>query len=173
MQRRQRHRRQALQDEPHPLGLGAQPGSAPPGANPSIAILCKLAAALGLSVADIVNVTRAPAAYLIESQDIPTLWHGDRGGSARLLAGTQGPNMIELWRWEMAPGEAYASGGHPTGAFELLHVERGVLSLAVEQTELRIAPGCSAVAKTDGPHRNANEGEDTLIFTMTVAELHA
>ncbi len=49
-------------------------------ANPSIAILCKLAAALGLSVADIVNVTRAPAAYLIESQDIPTLWHGDRGG---------------------------------------------------------------------------------------------
>lgn len=29
-------------------------------ANPSIAILCKLAAALGLSVADIVNVTRAP-----------------------------------------------------------------------------------------------------------------
>lgn len=77
----------------------------PPGANPSIAILCKLAAALGLSVADIVNVTRAPAAYLIESQDIPTLWHGDRGGSARLLAGTQGPNMIELWRWEMAPGK--------------------------------------------------------------------
>ncbi len=96
-----------------------------------------------------------------------------RGGLARLLAGTQGPNMIELWRWEMAPGEAYASGGHPTGTFELLHVERGVLSLAVEQTELRIAPGCSAVAKTDGPHRYANEGEDTLIFTMTVAELHA
>ncbi|CUZ50263.1 HTH-type transcriptional regulator sinR [Serratia marcescens] len=142
-------------------------------ANPSIAILCKLAAALGLSVADIVNVTRAPAAYLIESQDIPTLWHGDRGGSARLLAGTRGPNMIELWRWEMAPGEAYASGGHPVGTFELLHVEQGVLSLAVEQTELRITPGCSAVARTDSPHRYANEGEDTLIFTMTVAELHA
>ncbi|HGM7839797.1 helix-turn-helix domain-containing protein [Serratia nevei] len=142
-------------------------------ANPSIAILCKLAAALGLSVADIVNVTRAPAAYLIESQDIPTLWHGDRGGSARLLAGTRGPNMIELWRWEMAPGEAYASGGHPVGTFELLHVEQGVLSLAVEQTELRITPGYSAVARTDSPHRYANEGEDTLIFTMTVAELHA
>lgn len=142
-------------------------------ANPSIAILCKLAAALGLSVADIVNVTRAPAAYLIESQDIPTLWHGDRGGSARLLAGTRGPNMIELWRWEMAPGEAYASGGHPAGTFELLHVEQGVLSLTAEQTELRITPGCSAVARTDGPHRYANEGEDTLIFTMTVAELHA
>ncbi|HAT3728608.1 TPA: helix-turn-helix domain-containing protein [Serratia marcescens] len=142
-------------------------------ANPSIAILCKLAAALGLSVADIVNVTRAPAAYLIESQDIPTLWHGDRGGSARLLAGTRGPNMIELWRWEMAPGEAYTSSGHPAGTFELLHIEQGVLSLAVEQTELRITPGCSAVARTDGPHRYTNEGEDTLIFTMTVAELHA
>lgn len=142
-------------------------------ANPSIAILCKLAAALGLSVADIVNVTRAPAAYLIESGDIPTLWRGDNGGSARLLAGTRGPNMIELWRWQMPPGEAYESVGHPAGTFELLHVEQGVLSIVVEQTELRIAPGCSAVARTDGPHRYANDGEDTLIFTMTVAELHA
>lgn len=73
-------------------------------ANPSIAILCKLAAALGLSVADIVNVTRAPAAYLIESQDIPTLWHGDRGGSA-VCSRAPKANMIELWRWEMAPGK--------------------------------------------------------------------
>ena len=115
-------------------------------ANPSIAILCKLAAALGLSVADIVNVTRAPAAYLIESQDIPTLWHGDRGGSARLLAGTRGEHdrTVALGN---GTGEAYASGGHPAGTFELLHVEQGVLSLTAEQTELRITPGCSAVAK--------------------------
>lgn len=82
-------------------------------ANPSIAILCKLAAALGLSVADIVNVASAPAAYLIASQDMPTLWTGDAGGSARLLAGTSGPNMIEMWRWEMFPGERYESSGHP------------------------------------------------------------
>lgn len=70
-------------------------------ANPSIAILCKLATALGLSVADIVNVSSTPSACIIEKTDIPVLWRGEKGGSARLLAGTPGPDMIELWRWEM------------------------------------------------------------------------
>ena len=74
-------------------------------ANPSIAILCKLAAALGVSVADIVNVASEPALHIIPAEQIPTLWQGPLGGSARLLAGTAGPNMIELWRWEMQPGD--------------------------------------------------------------------
>ncbi|TCW30765.1 helix-turn-helix domain-containing protein [Gulbenkiania mobilis] len=141
-------------------------------ANPSIAILCKIAAALGVSVADIVNVASAPAVHLIEGQDIPTLWTGPKGGGARLLAGTSGPNMIELWRWEMPPGELFESPGHPQGTFELFHVEQGQLTLTVEQIELIVPAGCSAVAKTDVPHRYANQGDSTLMFTMTVAELH-
>ncbi|EZH82156.1 helix-turn-helix domain-containing protein, partial [Aeromonas hydrophila] len=51
-------------------------------ANPSIAILCKLAAALGVSVADIVDVASTPTLHLIEPQAIPTLWQGPLGGSA-------------------------------------------------------------------------------------------
>ncbi|WKV50618.1 MULTISPECIES: helix-turn-helix domain-containing protein [Dickeya] len=141
-------------------------------ANPSIAMLCKIAAALGLSVADIVNVTDAPAVYLIEQGNIPTLWNGPHGGTARLLAGTSGPNMIELWRWEMFPGEVFESPGHPQGTLELFHVESGMLSMKVDNTELIIPAGCSAVARTDVPHRYANANDSTLIFTMTVAELH-
>jgi transcriptional regulator with XRE-family HTH domain len=141
-------------------------------ANPSIAILCKLSAALGVSVADIVNVSNAPTVHLIENQDIPTLWTGPKGGSARLLAGTSGPNMIELWRWEMQPGELFESPGHPQGTVELFHVEQGQLKLKVGQTELTLQAGCSAVAKTDVPHHYANDDDSKLVFTMTVAELH-
>lgn len=141
-------------------------------ANPSIAILCKIAAALGLSVADVVNVSDAPSAHLIESKDIPTLWTGNLGGTARLLAGTSGPNMIELWRWEMFPGEIFASSGHPQGTYELFHVEKGTLSFKVGETELSISQGCSAVAKTDVPHAYANNSKSKLIFTMSVTEIH-
>ncbi|MBV4366675.1 helix-turn-helix domain-containing protein [Erwinia sp. BNK-24-b] len=141
-------------------------------ANPSIAILCKIAAALGLSVADIVNVTDSPSAWLIASEEIPTLWQGEKGGSARLLAGTSGPDMIELWRWEMYPGELFASPGHPVGTLELLHVEKGTLSLQTQSAILTIKAGCSAVARTDTAHHYANQGVETLIFTMSVAELH-
>ena len=141
-------------------------------ANPSIAILCKLSTALGISVADIVNITDNPVANIIESQDIPILWKGELGGTAKLLAGTTGPDMIELWRWKMFPGEKFSSQGDFTGAFELFHVEEGELTLSIEETILIISEGASAIAKTDIPHSYSNGSDAVLIFTMTLAELH-
>ena len=140
-------------------------------ANPSIGILCKLAAALGISVADILNVGSTPAVHLIENVDIPVLWAGPHGGKARLLAGTSGLDMVELWRWQMQPGEAFESAGHPHGTFELFHVEQGELTLVVDGTTHAIAAGNAAVARTDTPHHYANHGQTALVFTMTVAEL--
>jgi transcriptional regulator with XRE-family HTH domain len=87
-------------------------------ANPSIAMLCKIAAAMGVSVADIVDVASKPAIRLIGAADIPVLWNGDKGGSARLLAGTSGPDMLEMWRWHLFPGEHFTSAGHPTGTVD-------------------------------------------------------
>ena len=141
-------------------------------ANPSIAILCKLAAALGISVADIVNVSSEPLVHVIEEAAIPVLWQGAQGGYARLLAGTAGPDMIELWQWEMQPGERFTSPGHPAGTFELLHVNEGVLTLKVDETVTQVNAGASAVAKTEAAHGYANEGDTVLRFTMTVAEFH-
>ncbi len=142
-------------------------------ANPSIAILCKIAAALSLSVADIVNVTAAPSAFLVKRPDMPVLWQGDSGGSARLLAGTRGPDMLELWRWEMYPGEKFTSSGHPSGTVELLHVEEGSLTLTVEQSELQVPEGNAVVARTDIPHGYANHSDRLLVFTMSVSERHS
>ncbi|MGI1283794.1 helix-turn-helix domain-containing protein [Enterobacter kobei] len=141
-------------------------------ANPSIAILCKLAAALGVSVADIVNVSSEPVVHVIEKQAIPVLWQGAKGGSARLLAGTAGPDMIELWQWEMQPGEHFSSPGHRAGTCELLHVNEGALSLTVGETVTQVEAGASAVAKTEAAHGYGNEGDTVLRFTMTVAEFH-
>lgn len=141
-------------------------------ANPSIAILCKLAAALGVSVADIVNVSSEPQIHIIQEEAIPVLWQGAQGGYARLLAGTAGPDMIELWQWEMHPGETFTSPGHPAGTFELLHVNEGMLTLTVDETVTQVAAGASAVAKTEAAHGYANESDTVLRFTMTVAEFH-
>ncbi|ADI78572.1 Uncharacterized HTH-type transcriptional regulator ydcN (plasmid) [Pantoea vagans C9-1] len=140
-------------------------------ANPSIAILCKIAAALGVSVADIVSISHAPDAWLIENSEMPVLWQGEQGGSAQLLAGTRGPDMIELWRWQMFAGEAFSSTGHSSGTLELLHVEQGTLALTVGEQTLVIQQGCAAVARTDMPHAYASANDQPVIFTMTVAEL--
>ncbi|ECG8590178.1 helix-turn-helix domain-containing protein [Salmonella enterica subsp. salamae] len=139
-------------------------------ANPSIALLCRLAAAMGVSVADFVDVGTKPTVHLIAEGEIPELWKGDKGGRARLLAGSGGPDMTELWMWEMQPGEKFASPGHPTGTLELFYVQTGTLTLGVQDHLYLVNSGCSATARTDVPHFYENRGESPLIFIMTVNE---
>lgn len=139
-------------------------------ANPSIALLCRLASALGVSMADFVNVAAAPPVKVMAASDIPTLWQGERGGHARLLAGTSGPDMVELWQWSLYPGEIFTSPGHGDGTTELLFVTEGALTLTVNDGVYLIREGDSAVARTDAPHSYANAGDKIARFTMTVSE---
>ncbi|EAU9592728.1 XRE family transcriptional regulator [Salmonella enterica] len=139
-------------------------------ANPSIALLCKIAAAMGVSVADFVNVASEPMVHLIDRDAIPVLWRGEKGGSAKLMAGTSEPDMLELWQWIMHPGEQFESAGHPTDTCELLFVNQGTLTLTVDGRRFIIREGCSAVARTDMPHAYINDTNEVLEFTMTVNE---
>ena len=104
------------------------------------------------------------------ASDISTLWQGERGGHARLLAGTSGPDMVELWQWSLYPGEIFTSPGHGDGTTELLFVTEGALTLTVNDGVYLIREGDSAVARTDAPHSYANAGDKIARFTMTVSE---
>src|SRR2546423_15345936 len=53
-------------------------------ANPSIATLCKVAAALGASVADLVQVSGEHPAEVVPAAAPRLLWRGPKGGSATL-----------------------------------------------------------------------------------------
>ncbi|ARJ43005.1 hypothetical protein B1H58_13855 [Pantoea alhagi] len=90
-----------------------------------------------------------------------------------MLAGTSGPDMIELWRWTLQPGEIFSSAGHPVGTSELFYVGQGTLTLTVAENRIIIEAGSAAIARTDVPHSYANEQETPLMFTMAVAELHS
>lgn len=142
-------------------------------ANPSIATLCKVAAALGASVADLVQVSGQHPAEVLPAGAPRLLWRGPKGGSATLLVGSAGPDMLELWSWELRPGERYDAQAHPQGTEELLHVVRGRLALAFGAISYVIESGGSAVAHTDRPHAYACEGKTPVQFTMVVAEWHA
>jgi len=142
-------------------------------ANPSIATLCKVAAALGASVADLVQVSAQHPAEVLPAGAPRLLWRGPKGGRATLLVGTSGPDMIELWTWELRPGERYDAPAHPQNTQELFHVERGSLALAFGDVRYVVPAGGSALAYTDRPHAYAAEGKQPVRFTMVVAEPHA
>jgi transcriptional regulator with XRE-family HTH domain len=142
-------------------------------ANPSIATLCKVAHALGASVADLVQVAGQHPAEVMPAGAPRLLWRGPKGGTATLLVGSTGPDMLELWGWELRPGERYEAPAHPEGTQELIHVVSGRLALAFGEVSYVIEAGGSAVAHTDRPHAYACDGKKPARFTMVVAEWHS
>lgn len=141
-------------------------------ANPSISTLCRLAAALEVSVADLVAPpgVGAQAVTLVSRTQARQLWTGPEGGAAVLLAGTTGPDMLEIWDWVLMPGERFEAAVHGRGTRELLHVTEGSLVLEVDGATHLIAAGMSAIALTDRPHAYANPANVPVRFSMTVHE---
>jgi transcriptional regulator with XRE-family HTH domain len=141
-------------------------------ANPSIATLCKVAGALGVSVADLVQVAEQQPAEVMPAAAPRLLWRGPKGGTATMLVGSAGPDMLELWSWELRPDERYDAPAHPENTQELIHVTHGRLALAFGAISYVIQAGGSAVAHTDRPHAYACDGRAPVRFTMVVAEPH-
>jgi DNA-binding XRE family transcriptional regulator/quercetin dioxygenase-like cupin family protein len=141
--------------------------------NPSIGTLCKVAAALGASIADLVDAAGSSHVGVVPAAGPRVLWKGPNGGSATLLVGSTGPDMLELWMWELRPGERYDAIAHPAGTQELLHVTHGRLAVTVDAVTYTIAAGRAASARTDRPHGYGCLGGRAVRFTMVVAERHS
>ena len=141
-------------------------------ANPSISTLCRLATALEVSVADLVTPISSPETLVtvIGPSGARRLWNGPHGGSATLLAGTPGPDMLEIWRWELMPGERFEAVMHGAGTREIVHVSTGTLALDVGEQSSMVSAGSSAIARTDRPHAYRNPGSTPVHFTMVVHE---
>jgi transcriptional regulator with XRE-family HTH domain len=141
-------------------------------ANPSIATLCRLAAGLGVSVADLISDGGEPRSpvQLVAADETRILWKGPKGGSAALLVGSDGPDMLELWNWNLQPGERYEARPHSVGTQELVHVQHGALALEVDGVVHTVPAGASAFARTDRPHAYACSGRKRAVFAMVVYE---
>lgn len=140
-------------------------------ANPSIATLCKVSNAMNISVADLINTSNTAAISVNKPTDMPVLWRGEKGGQAVLISGTSGPDILELWRWTMKPGEIFEGHAHTKGTVEILYVETGILTFKLEESETILEEGYSALATTDRPHYYSNTGTDDVVFTMSVMDV--
>jgi transcriptional regulator with XRE-family HTH domain len=145
--------------------------------NPSIATLLRISDALGVGLPILVDVDRPAALRVTRSGEAPVLWRGPSGGSAVLVAGTEPPDVIELWDWSLAPGETHLSEPHASGTRELLLVLAGTVQLQVGQATHTLDPGDAATFHSDVPHSYANPspgnstgGAAMARFALTVFE---
>lgn len=140
-------------------------------ANPSIGVLCRLAAAFSFSVSDLLsNPANEASESPIERTTSKILWSSPKGSRAQLLVSTSGRTMFELWSWIIMPGEEYQADGHSPNTRELISVAEGNVRIRVGTETLILNAGEGARLVTDQEHSYAAEGDLPARFTMAVLE---
>jgi transcriptional regulator with XRE-family HTH domain len=137
-------------------------------ANPSLATLLKLAAALEITLTELLSqdAEAAPVA-VVSDEDAMTLWSTPAGSTARLLV-SHGP--LELWAWTLRPGDQRSSEPHRPGSLELLSVQTGTVELDVGNHRVEVHAGDSAWFDATRPHAYINSGANVATFTLVVLE---
>ena len=125
-------------------------------ANPSIATLLLISGALGIGLPALVELDDQPGVRVTRAGTAPVLWRGKLGGRAMLVAGTEPPDVTELWDWTLGPGESHSSPAHAAGTRELLLVLDGQIQLRVDQHAEALSTGDSASFAGDLPHGYVN-----------------
>jgi len=120
--------------------------------NPSIATLLRISDALGVGLPVLVDVEHPRAVTVTAAGQAPMLWRSPRGGQALLVAGTEPPDVVELWDWTLHPGEEHRSEPHSAGTRELLLVLDGRVDLRVADRTDRLETGDSAAFAGDLAH---------------------
>lgn len=136
--------------------------------NAGIATLLALSDALGIGLPALVEPPRFAPAKITRSGSGAVLWRGSQGGRGVLVAGTQAPDVVELWDWILERGERHDSDAHSPGTRELLQVQSGEMVVHVAGAEHALGVG-DALA-FDGDVAHAYESETGARFVLTVFE---
>lgn len=139
-------------------------------ANPSIATLCRLADALGVGVASLIETPASPRVTVRRADDTPALWTSAAGSRALFCLGTDPPDAVELWDWTLAPGDGFDGEAHPPGTVELLLVLEGEAAVRVGTGEHHLDAGDSVLFEAEVPHRYANPGTGPNRFVLSVLQ---
>src|SRR5215468_5371128 len=75
--------------------------------NPSVATLCRLAAAFGVGLAQLLELGDEPELRVVSRDQAVRLWNGAEGGWGDFLVGLQHPAKVEFWAWTLEPRDAY------------------------------------------------------------------
>jgi transcriptional regulator with XRE-family HTH domain len=139
--------------------------------NPNLSTLIRISDALGVPLTRLVQVTEEPPVRVFPPERQVVLWRGPNGGIGTLLGGSDPRPSLELWRWELRPGERRESEPHVPGTKEAVYVEEGTLSLHVDGHVDVLEAGMAAVFVGDRPHAYGNEGGSDLHFILAVLDL--
>jgi len=138
--------------------------------NPSIATLCRVADAFGVTLAQLVELSDGSTVRVVDPDEVVRLWSGLDGSGGDLLVGTDRVEHVELWRWRLAPDDHHESDGHIDGTRELISVLSGTLTIEVDGSVHTVRAGGAVLFDADRPHTYRNEHRRPLDLVLVVVQ---
>jgi transcriptional regulator with XRE-family HTH domain len=136
--------------------------------NPNLATVARIADAFGVPVTRLLDVSDEPVVRITGPESTRVLWDGASGGTGTIIAATEPPWAVELWRWAVRPGERFGGDAHSPATREMAWVEAGTITLTVAGRGYQVGPGQCARFPGGLPHSYANEGTEPALMTMIV-----
>lgn len=140
------------------------------GVNPSVGTLLRISDALGVGLPALVEAPRPRPVKVVRRGEGAALWTGESGGRGVLVAGTEPPDVLELWDWTLGAGDRHRSEAHTRGTKELIQVHDGTVALAVGDESVTLHAGDAVAFPGDVAHSYANAGPRTARFSLAVFE---
>lgn len=139
-------------------------------ANPTLAVACRIAAAFGLSLGELVDSQAASSALgVIRANDPTYLYRSDEQVSIRTLSPLNLEKDVEFYEVTLRTGGELRSAPHFEGTREFLTVQKGRLRVESGEDADELGPGDSANYRADLPHAiiNLARGE-TVAFLVDI-----
>lgn len=136
--------------------------------NPSVGILLKISDALGIGLPSLVEPPRSSEVKVVRRGYGAALWSGEAGGAGVLVAGTEPPDVVELWEWSLGARDRYESEAHSSGTCELIHVLKGAVTIGVALETYALNTGDAMSFPGDVVHTYVNPSTSTTRFSLVV-----
>jgi len=145
---------------PRPTWASLESGSA----NPTLAVLSRAAAALQVSIEELIGAPRT-AARFVPAASVKERTR--RGGVLRPLLPEAIPGL-DISRMELSPGGQLTGVPHTAGTREYLTCERGRIALVAAGERWELGPGDSLVFRGDQRHAYRNLDARRAAVAITV-----
>lgn len=138
--------------------------------NPSVGTLLRISDALGVGLPALVELPQPKPVKVTRRGDGAILWSSESGGRGVLVAGTEPPDVVELWDWTLGPGDHHTSEAHTPGTKELVQVQQGTITVEVAGEPVVLEAGDAVAFPGDVAHGYANPGTQPARFSLAVFE---
>lgn len=141
-------------------------------ANPTVAVVWRLANALGVPLAELLQAAppaaAAPAITLVAAHQTPTLRGNDGGCELRILGPIELAGQFEWYALNLQPGAELVSEAHEPGTQEHLSVYSGQINVVSGEHVAQPSAGQTVRYAADQPHALRNRGTKPATALLVV-----